>query len=119
MKRGALRAPSCDRHRKRRRNFLSAPFGNDGGVRRDTEALARSAEGDTETGHDFIKDDQGAGFVSDPAQSGNELRIELWQPKVQGGLAPLVNSGIGWYDLLLNRTANPNGYSGPRYSRFR
>ena len=52
-------------------------------------------------------------------RTGNELRIELWHPKVQGGLVPLVNSGVGWYDLVLNRTANPNAYPGPRYGRFR
>jgi hypothetical protein len=41
---------------------------------------------------------------------GTDLRIELWQPKVQGGgLAPLVNAGVSWIDKMLGRQANPNG----------
>ena len=54
-------------------------------------------------------------------RTGNELRLELRQPKVQGGgLAPLVNGGVGWFDTLLNRNANPNGpYSQPGFGRFR
>lgn len=52
-------------------------------------------------------------------RTGNELRIELFQPKLQGGLAALVNAGVGWFDKALNRNANPNGQYGPRYGRFR
>lgn len=54
-------------------------------------------------------------------RTGNELRFELWQPKVQGGgLAPVVNAGVAWFDKLLNRTANPNpGYGYPRLGHFR
>jgi hypothetical protein len=54
-------------------------------------------------------------------RSGNELRFDLWQPKVQGGgIAPVVNAGVGWFDKLLNRNPNPNGPYSPGYSgRFR
>jgi hypothetical protein len=39
-------------------------------------------------------------------RAGTELRIDLWQPKVQGGIGPLVNAAVGWYDLVLNRSGN-------------
>jgi hypothetical protein len=53
-------------------------------------------------------------------RTGADLRIELFQPKVQGGgLAPLVNASVGWFDQVLNRTANPNQGYGPRFGRFR
>ncbi|MDB5312272.1 MAG: hypothetical protein JWO38_6474 [Gemmataceae bacterium] len=49
-------------------------------------------------------------------RSGSELRVEVWQPKVQGGgLAPVVNAGVGWYDKLLNRNQPGN----PRFGRYR
>jgi hypothetical protein len=51
-------------------------------------------------------------------RTGPELRIDIVQPKVQSGLAPLVAAAIGWYDQILNRTGNPNGmYAVP--GRFR
>ncbi|HEY2909081.1 MAG TPA: hypothetical protein VGI99_02490 [Gemmataceae bacterium] len=43
-------------------------------------------------------------------RTGLQLRIDLWQPKVQGGgIAPLVNAGIDWIDHRLNSQPNPNG----------
>lgn len=51
-------------------------------------------------------------------RAGADLRLELWQPKVEGGaLIPVVNSGVAWFDKLLNRYSDPNGNS--RYGRFR
>ena len=48
---------------------------------------------------------------------GNELRFEVWQPKVQGGgLGPVVIAGLGWYEMLLDRNADPNT---PYYGRRR
>lgn len=52
-------------------------------------------------------------------RAGSNLRIEVFQPKAQGAaVAPLVNAGVGWFDLLLNRYANPNAGYDP-YGRFR
>lgn len=46
-------------------------------------------------------------------RAGNDLRIEMFQPKLQGGgMAPLINSAVGWFDQVLNRYSNPNGYGG-------
>ncbi|MBX9579498.1 MAG: hypothetical protein K2X87_04250 [Gemmataceae bacterium] len=42
-------------------------------------------------------------------RAGNEVRVELWQPKAQGGLGPAVNAAVDWYDLWLNRSVDPNG----------
>ena len=40
---------------------------------------------------------------------GNEVRFEIWQPKVQGGgFAPVIAAWVGWYDVLLSRSADPN-----------
>jgi len=52
---------------------------------------------------------------------GNDLRVELFLPKTQGGgLAPVINASVGWFDQVLNRSANPNnGPYGPRFGRFR
>jgi hypothetical protein len=52
-------------------------------------------------------------------RAGAELRVELWQPKVQGGIAPVVSAGVGWVDVFLNRFADPNGAQYGRYPRFR
>jgi hypothetical protein len=39
-----------------------------------------------------------------------ELRLELWQPKVQnGGLTQVINAGVVWADKLLNRYADTSG----------
>jgi hypothetical protein len=49
--------------------------------------------------------------------TGNEFRIDVFQPKLAaGGIAPIINAGVAWFDLQLNRTANYN--NGP-YGRFR
>ncbi len=50
---------------------------------------------------------------------GDELRLEVFQPKVQGGgLTPVINAGVNWFDKLMN-TRDPNRaaidiYEGPR-----
>jgi hypothetical protein len=50
---------------------------------------------------------------------GGELRVELWQAKVQdGGLTAVINAGTVWFDKLLNRYADASGnYRG--IGRFR
>ena len=72
---------------------------------------------------DFFKALDGLPAASITAKrTGSDLRFEVFQPKVQGGgIAPLVNASVGWFDQVLNRTANPNqhGYYGPRFGRFR
>jgi len=51
-------------------------------------------------------------------RAGDELRVEVWQPKVQaGGLAAVVAAGVGWLDTLLDLHGDPNG--NPRFGRFR
>jgi hypothetical protein len=54
-------------------------------------------------------------------RTGNELRFEVWQPKVQGGgFVPVINAGVDWFDKTLNRATNPNvGYGRTRFGRFR
>ncbi len=61
-------------------------------------------------------------------RNGNNLQFEVWQPKTQsGGLGPVIDAGMGWYDKQLNRFYDPNGaingnggYGGPRsFRRFR
>jgi len=43
-------------------------------------------------------------------RTGQQLRIDVWQPKVEsGGIAPLVNAGIDWIDHRLDRQPNHNG----------
>lgn len=49
----------------------------------------------------------------------NELRIELWQPKVQGGFAPVINAAAEWFDKQPSWSAEPGGYPVSPYSRFR
>lgn len=40
----------------------------------------------------------------------NEVRVELFLPKVQGGAAgPAVNAAVSWLDLRLNRAFDANG----------
>lgn len=42
-------------------------------------------------------------------REGNAVRAELWQPKAAGGgLAPAVTAAVGWFDLRLNRSPDPN-----------
>ena len=44
---------------------------------------------------------------------GQELRFELFQPKVQGGgLSPTVAAGVGWFDKVHDLTGAQNG-NGP------
>jgi hypothetical protein len=56
-------------------------------------------------------------------RTGNELRVEVFQPKVQGGgLTPVINAGVSWYDKLMN-LRDPNGaareiYEGPIKGRW-
>ena len=51
-------------------------------------------------------------------RAGADLQLDLWQPKVEGGaMTPVVNSGVAWFDKLLNRYSDPNGNS--RFGRFR
>jgi hypothetical protein len=51
-------------------------------------------------------------------RSGDELRLEVFQPKVQGGgLTPVINAGVTWFDKLMNLN-DPNRavidiYDGP------
>ena len=54
-------------------------------------------------------------------RTGTEVRIELWQPKAaEGGLVPVVNAGLAWFDVVLNREASPNGGGPSRpYRRFK
>ncbi|HJZ57193.1 MAG TPA: hypothetical protein VKE74_19645, partial [Gemmataceae bacterium] len=41
---------------------------------------------------------------------GNELQLEVWQPRAQdGGLIPVIDAGLGWFDKRLNRYYDPNG----------
>ncbi|MCI0705376.1 MAG: hypothetical protein L0241_30315 [Planctomycetia bacterium] len=56
-------------------------------------------------------------------RSGDELRIELFQPKVQGGgMTPIINAGVTWFDKLVNfRDPNRNlldFYDGPIKGRW-
>jgi hypothetical protein len=56
-------------------------------------------------------------------RSGNELRLEVFQPKVQGGgLTPVINAGVNWFDKLMN-LRDPNRaaidiYEGPIKGRW-
>jgi hypothetical protein len=50
-------------------------------------------------------------------RTGTEVRIELWQPKAaEGGLVPVVNAGLAWFDVVLNREGSSNS-GGLRPSR--
>lgn len=53
-------------------------------------------------------------------RAGDELRFELFQPRAaEGGLAPVINAGVGWLDKYLNRFSpdgRPGYYGG--YERF-
>ena len=47
----------------------------------------------------------------------NELRLELFQAKVQGGgLTPMIKSGVDWFDKRMN-LRNPNGQFYPSEGR--
>ncbi|MBP3954067.1 hypothetical protein J8F10_01995 [Gemmata sp. G18] len=51
-------------------------------------------------------------------RAGDELRFEVFQPKVQnGGLTPVISAGMDWFDKLMN-LRDPNrpdfGYGAPR-----
>jgi hypothetical protein len=56
-------------------------------------------------------------------RSGDELRLEAFQPKVQGGgLTPVINAGVTWFDKLVNLN-DPNRavidlYDGPIKCRW-
>ena len=42
-------------------------------------------------------------------RTGDELRFEVFQPKVQGGgLTPVINAGVNWFDKL-SSMGDPNG----------
>ena len=48
------------------------------------------------------------------------VRIELWQPKVQGGFTPVIDAAVGWFEKRQNRQLDPNGnYPGRPYGRIR
>lgn len=50
----------------------------------------------------------------------NELKVEVWQSSVQGGgPTQVVTAGVEWFDKLLDRGGNPNGYQFNRIRRFR
>ena len=55
-------------------------------------------------------------------RSGDGLRLEVFQPKVQnGGLTPVINAGVNWFDKLMN-LRNPNRleiYDGPSFGPIR
>jgi hypothetical protein len=55
-------------------------------------------------------------------RAGDELKLEVFQPKVQnGGLTPVVNAATNWFDKLIEmnpRNANPN-YPYPIYGEER
>lgn len=56
-------------------------------------------------------------------RSGNELRVEVFQPKVRGGgLTPVLNAAVNWFDKLTN-LRDPNRaaidiYDGPVKGRW-
>jgi hypothetical protein len=53
-------------------------------------------------------------------RAGQEVRLELWQPKVQdGGLAGVIGAALGWYDKVLDRSATPGGYPVQRVGGIR
>jgi hypothetical protein len=48
------------------------------------------------------------------------LVLEVFQPKAaDGGLATVINAGMGWFDKSLNRYYDPNGQFNGRPRRFR
>ena len=49
-------------------------------------------------------------------RSGDALRVEVFQPKVQGGsLSPVITAGVNWLDTLLSaRDPNRNGFDTSR-----
>ena len=54
---------------------------------------------------------------------GDELRLEVFQPKVQGGgLTPVINAGVNWFDKLMNLRDPNRGavelYDGPVKGRW-
>jgi hypothetical protein len=52
-------------------------------------------------------------------REGHELRIELFQPKVQGGgLSPIVTAAVGWFDKVQD-LSNPQSGSMPYSGRNR
>ena len=52
-------------------------------------------------------------------RAGDELRLEVWQPKAaDGGLRAVINAGVGWADKWLNRSADAGG-SFRAYGGFR
>jgi hypothetical protein len=56
-------------------------------------------------------------------RAGDELRLEVFQPKVQGGgLTPVINAGVNWFDKRMN-LRDPNRaaidiYDGPIKGRW-
>ncbi|MFO0801072.1 MAG: hypothetical protein U0804_26705 [Gemmataceae bacterium] len=52
-------------------------------------------------------------------RDGDRLRVELRQAGGKDGFAPAVAAGVAWYDVFLNREANPNVGAYPAYRRFR
>jgi hypothetical protein len=46
---------------------------------------------------------------------GDELRLDIFQPKVQnGGLTPVINAGVAWFERLMDmRHRDPNDYLPP------
>jgi len=48
-------------------------------------------------------------------RSGDELRLEVFQPKVQGGgLTPVINAGVNWFDALMSANESNGGFPGRR-----
>ena len=48
------------------------------------------------------------------------LLVEVWQPKAaDGGLVPVLNAGLGWFDKSLNRYYDPNAPLNGRPRRIR
>ncbi|QDU21542.1 hypothetical protein [Urbifossiella limnaea] len=52
-------------------------------------------------------------------RDGDRLRVELAQPVGKAGFAPAVAAGVAWFDVFLNRAANPNAGAYPTYRRVR
>ena len=56
-------------------------------------------------------------------RTGDTLRLEIFQPKVQGGgLTPVINAGVNWFDKMMN-LRDPNRaaidiYEGPIKGRW-
>ena len=82
-------------------------------------ADAKQAEAETKAWDAFVRaaDALPPGVLT-VRREGNEVRAELWQPRVAGGgLGPAVTAGVNWFDLRLNRMGDPNAGMYPGYMR--